>query len=177
MTIVQRFARVRTKIAAGGWALLPLRLLVGFGFAAHGYAKLARGPAAFGDVLAAIGIPAPVPTAWVTSVLELAGGISIMLGAAVVPLGVPFVIIMVTAMFGVHARYGFSSVRLKSVSAAGAVFGPVGYEVNLLYITALIALALAGSGPLSIDRWIESRKRARPARRLPSARGTQIAGD
>jgi putative oxidoreductase len=177
MTIVQRCARVRTKIAAEGWALLPLRLLVGFGFAAHGYAKLARGPRAFSDVLAAIGIPAPVPTAWATSILELVGGISIMLGAAVVPLSVPFVIIMVTAMFGVHARYGFSSVRLKSVSAAGAVFGPVGYEVNLLYVTALIVLAVAGSGPLSIDRWVENRKRARPARRLASAQGTQIAGD
>jgi putative oxidoreductase len=92
-----------------------------------------------------------------------------MFGAAVLPLAIPFVIIMLTAMFGVHARYGFSSVRLKSVSATGAVFGPVGFEVNLLYITGLIALALGGSTPLSVDRWIENRRR--------SAQGTQIAGD
>jgi putative oxidoreductase len=161
MMVGQRVARARRAIADGGWALLPVRLLVGYGFAAHGYAKLARGPAAFADILAAIGIPGALPAAWITSVLELVGGISIMVGAAVVPLTVPFVIIMLTAMFGVHARYGFSSVRLKSVSAAGAVFGPVGYEVNLLYITALAALALGRSTPLSVDRWIANRRRAR----------------
>jgi len=87
------------------------------------------------------------------------GGLFIMLGAAVLPLTVPFVIIMLTALFGVHARYGFSSVRLKSISAAGAAFGPVGYEVNLLYITALLALALGGSTPFSVDRWIENHRR------------------
>jgi putative oxidoreductase len=169
MTFWHRLERARGAFAAGGWALLPLRLLVGYGFAAHGYAKLARGPAAFAEILAAIGIPGALPTAWITALLELVGGVAIMFGAAVLPLAIPFVIIMLTAMFGVHARYGFSSVRLKSVSATGAVFGPVGFEVNLLYITGLIALALGGSTPLSVDRWIENRRR--------SAQGTQIAGD
>jgi putative oxidoreductase len=164
MTFGPRLARARRAIAAGGWALFPLRLLVGYGFAAHGYAKLARGPAAFADILAAIGVPGALPTAWVTSLLELAGGICIILGAAVAPLALPFVIIMLTALFGVHARYGFSSVRLKTISATGAMFGPVGYEVNLLYITALIALALGGSTPLSVDRWIENRRRLRQVR-------------
>jgi putative oxidoreductase len=164
MTHVDRVARARTALAAGGWALLPLRLLVGYGFAAHGYAKLARGPVAFAEILAAIGIPDALPTAWITSLLELFGGIAIMLGAAVLPLAVPFASIMLTALLGVHARYGFSSVKLKSVSAAGAAFGPVGYEVNLLYITALIALALGGSTPLSVDRWVENRRRLRQVR-------------
>jgi putative oxidoreductase len=168
MTLRRRMARARRAIADGGWALLPVRLLVGYGFAAHGYAKLARGPAAFADILAAIGVPAALPTAWITSLLELVGGISIMFGAAVVPLAVPFVIIMLTAMFGVHARYGFSSVRLKSLSPSGAVFGPVGYEVNLLYITALAALALGRSTPFSVDRWIENRRRARQGVEQPN---------
>ena len=61
-----RVERLRAAIARG-WALVPLRLVVGFGFAAHGYAKLARGPAAFAAILSAIGIPAPAPTAWATS--------------------------------------------------------------------------------------------------------------
>jgi putative oxidoreductase len=172
LTLRHQLACVRGAISHGHWALLPLRLLVGYGFAAHGYAKLARGPAAFAEILAAIGIPGALPTAWITSLLELVGGLAIIVGAAVFPLAVPFVIIMCTAMFGVHARYGFSSVRLKSLSAAGAVFGPVGYEVNLLYITALIALALGGSTPLSVDRWIEDRRRRGSA---GAAQGTQIA--
>lgn len=131
---------------------------MGFGFAAHGYAKLARGPESFAAILAAMGIPAPGPAAWLTSLLELLGGISLMLGAAVVPLSLPLAVIMAGALFGVHLRYGFSSVRLEGLSASGAKFGPVGYELNLLYIAGLLALALSGSGPLSIDRWLEARR-------------------
>ena len=41
------------------------------------------------------------------------------------------------------------------MAAAGAVFGPVGYELNLLYIAALLALVLGGPSPLSVDRWLE----------------------
>lgn len=171
MTLEPRMERGRVALAARGWALVPLRLLVGYGFAAHGYAKLARGPAAFADILTALGVPSPLTTAWITSIFELCGGISMMLGAAVLPLAAPFVVIMLTAMFGVHARYGFSSVRLKAVSAAGAVFGPVGFEVNVLYITALIALALAGHTPWSFDRWIAGRRRARQARGTPIGPG------
>ena len=173
----QRLTEMRELIAVRRWPLVPLRLMVGFGFAAHGYAKLARGPTAFAGILSALGIPAPVPMAWLTSLLELLGGISIMLGAAVAPLCLPLIVVMATALFGVHLRYGFSSIRLKSLSAEGAVFGPVGYELNLLYIAALVMLALAGDSPLSIDRWIAGRKRGRAARRLASAQRTQIAGD
>ena len=31
--------------------------------------------------------------------------------------------------------YGYSSIRLIGIGHAGAQFGPVGYEINLLYIT------------------------------------------
>jgi len=154
-----RIRRLRDGAAAGGWALLPLRLVVGFGFAAHGWAKLTRGPAAFATILSALGVPAPTPAAWATSLLELVGGIAIMLGAAVVPVAVPLIVVMATALFGVHLRYGFSSIRLRAVTAAGAQFGPIGYELNLLYVAALVALGLGGPGPLSVDGWIERRYR------------------
>jgi putative oxidoreductase len=142
---------------ADGWALVPLRLVVGFGFAAHGWAKLARGPDQFAGVLAAIGVPLPHAMAWATTLLELAGGVAVMAGAFVVPLAVPLGVVMLTAMSGVHVRYGFSSVRLQAVTAAGAQFGPVGYEVNLLYIAALLALALRGAGRLSVDGLLRRR--------------------
>jgi putative oxidoreductase len=152
-------AGLRKGIGPGGWALLPLRLMVGFGFAAHGYAKLARGPGSFTTIVAALGMPAPAFTAWATSLLEFFGGILLMLGAFVVPLSIPLAAIMVTAMFGVHYRYGFSSIRLKVLTAAGAEFGPIGYELNLLYLAGILTLALAGSSPLSVDRGLERRKR------------------
>lgn len=156
---------LRKGIGPGGWALLPLRLTVGFGFAAHGYAKLARGPDSFAPIVAALGMPAPAFTAWVTSLLEFFGGILLMLGAFVVPLSIPLAAIMVTAMFGVHFRYGFSSIRLKLLTGAGAEFGPIGYELNLLYLAAIVTLALAGSSPFSVDRWLE--REARNSRRAP----------
>ncbi|MFL5300631.1 MAG: DoxX family protein [Anaeromyxobacteraceae bacterium] len=142
-----------------GWALLPLRVMVGFGFAAHGYAKLVRGPEAFAAVVAAMGMPAPTTVAWATLLIELIGGVALIAGAAVVPTVVPLCAIMVTAMIGVHLPYGFSSIKLKALSASGAEFGPPGYELNLVYIAALVTLALAGSSALSIDRLLERRKR------------------
>ena len=54
----------------GGWRLLPLRLMIGFGFVAHGYAKLARGPDAFATILTSLGVPQPELMAWVTTLLE-----------------------------------------------------------------------------------------------------------
>lgn len=141
------------------WALLPLRLMVGFGFAAHGYAKLSRGPDQFAVILAAIGIPQPHLMAWVTSLLEFFGGLSMMIGAFTVPLTVPLALIMLTAMFSVHFRYGFSSIRLEAMTPAGAKFGPIGYEMNLLYLAALLTLALGGPGKLSADRWLRMRRR------------------
>jgi len=47
--------------------------------------------------------------------------------------------------------YGFSSIKLQAVTAAGAQFGPPGFETDLLYLACLAALVLGGSGPLSID--------------------------
>ena len=55
------------------------------------------------------------------------------------------------AAFTVHLPYGFSSIKLLAVTAAGAQFGPPGYETDLLYLACLAALVLGGSGPLSID--------------------------
>lgn len=141
------------------WALLPLRLIIGFGFAAHGYAKLSRGPENFAAVLKAIGIPLPHLMAWVTSLVELMGGISVMAGAFVLPLTLPLAVVMMTAMFSVHFQYGYSSIRLKAVSALGAEFGPIGYEMNLLYIAGLLTLALSSPTRLSLDHWLRTRKK------------------
>lgn len=145
-----------------GWALLPLRLVIGFGFAAHGYAKLGRGPESFAAILAALGVPEPQFVAWVTTLLELFGGVCLMAGAFVALLSIPLAVVMLTAMLTVHAPYGFSSVRLLAVTTSGAEFGPVGYEVNLLYIAGLLTLALSGPSRLSVDARLRRRREAAP---------------
>ncbi len=159
---------MQNRITETGWGILPLRLMIGFGFAAHGYAKLTRGPESFATILMALGVPLPHVTAWVTSVLELTGGLLLMAGAFVVPLSFPLAIVMLTAMFSVHLRYGFSSIRLKAATPSGAEFGPVGYEINLLYIAGLATLALFGAGRLSVDRLLQSKTRARATMPRPT---------
>jgi putative oxidoreductase len=135
------------------WAPLPLRLIVGYGFIAHGLAKLSRGPETFAAILHTLGIPLPIVSAWLTTIVELVGGAAILAGAFVPLASVPMAVILLTAMFTVHLPYGFSSVRLLAVSATGARFGPVGYEVTLLYLAGLAALVAGGAGALSVDGW------------------------
>ena len=76
------------------------------------------------------------------------------MAGAYVPFAViPLVIVMLTAMFTVHLPNGFSSIKLMAVTAEGAKFGPPGYESNLVYIAALVTLALGGASPWSLDGW------------------------
>lgn len=141
------------------YAPLALRLIVGYGFAAHGYAKLARGPETFGLVLHTLGVPLPTLLAWLTTVVEVVGGVAILIGAFVPIVSVPMAAVLLVAMFTVHLHYGFFSVKLVEVTEHGTKFGPVGYEIILLYLASLIALVLGGAGPLSVDRW-RARRRA-----------------
>jgi putative oxidoreductase len=64
------------------------------------------------------------------------------------------------AMFTVQLRYGFSSVNTIGLTDAGPVFGPPGYEINLLYIAGLLVFGLGGGGPLSVDHWLARRRAA-----------------
>src|SRR5215475_1680509 len=92
------------------WAPLPLRLVIGFGFLAHGCAKLSRGPAGFAGLLEQIGAPLPEATAWASTFIEVLGGVAILAGAFVVAASIPLIIMMLVALFTVHLRYGFSAI-------------------------------------------------------------------
>jgi putative oxidoreductase len=144
---------------ASWWAPLPLRLIVGFGFIAHGYAKLVRGPEAFAAILQAIGTPAPSLMAWLTIGIELAGGLAVLLGAFVPLVSLPMAAVLLVAIVTVHLPFGFTSIKLLAVTAAGPQFGPPGYETDLLYLACLVALVLGGSGRWTIDSLIASRLR------------------
>jgi putative oxidoreductase len=140
------------------WVLLPLRLVVGFGFIAHGMAKWSRGPENFGKLLHQIGAPLPTATAWIVTLLEVFGGLAILVGAFAALVSIPLIVSTLVAMFTVQLRYGFSSVNTIGLTESGPIFGPPGYEINLLYIAALLAIALAGPGALSVDRRLAERK-------------------
>jgi putative oxidoreductase len=139
------------------WAPIPLRLIVGFGFMQHGFAKLSKGPDAFAMILHAMGVPAPHLMAWITVLTEIVGGLAVLLGALVPLASIPMAAVLLVAIFTVHLHYGFSSIKLIAVTAAGAQFGPIGYECNLLYLACLAALVMGGPGPWAIDGAIKRR--------------------
>lgn len=139
------------------WAVVPLRLIVGYGFIAHGYAKVVNGPERFAASLHALGVPAPHSMAWATIAIELLGGLAVLAGALVPLVSVPLAAILLVAAITVHVPYGFSSIKLREVTAAGPQFGPPGYETNLLYLAALVVLVLGGSGPFAVDGIFRSR--------------------
>jgi putative oxidoreductase len=150
------------RSTAALWTPIPLRLIVGYGFVEHGFAKLSKGPDAFAIILHALNVPAPHLMAWATILIEVLGGFAVLLGAFVALISFPMAALLVVAIFTVHLPYGFSSIKLMAVTAAGAEFGKPGYECDLLYLACIAALVLGGSGPLSIDGFLQKRKLPKP---------------
>ncbi len=144
--------------APPGSFALPLRLIVGYGFLAHGYAKLARGPDVFVGILHAMGMPFAFLLGWATILIELIGGLLILLGALVPLASLPMIIVLLVAIFTVHLPNGFSSIKLIAYDASGAHFGQPGYETDLLYLAALLALCFGGAGPFSLDGYLTARR-------------------
>ena len=138
-------------IAFRRWAPIPLRAIVGYGFMAHGVAKIMNGPEHFVGILRALNVPAPEFLGWATILTELIGGFAVLIGAFVSFVSVPLIVILLVATVTVHRPYGFSSIKLQAVTDKGAQFGPPGYETDLLYIACLAALVLGGTGPLTLQ--------------------------
>jgi putative oxidoreductase len=159
----RRFASLRrgsaflARPSVAVWAAIPLRLIVGYGFVEHGFAKLSRGPEGFAAILHTMGVPAPHLMAWLTILTELIGGLAVLLGAFVPLVSLPMAAVLFVAMLTVHLPYGFSSIKLLSVTSGRAQFGPPGYELDLLYLACLAALVFGGSGPMAIDHYLKKK--------------------
>jgi putative oxidoreductase len=129
----------RAKTVYHQWAPLLTRLVIGYGFMVHGWAKLSHGPANFEKLLVQVGAPLPHLTSWIVPFVERLA-------------------IMLVAIFTVHLKYGFSSIATIGLTPDGLVFGPPGYEVALLYIAGLVSLILGGAGVFSVDSLIHRSK-------------------
>ena len=140
------------------WSLLPLRLIVGFGFLMHGVAKWSRGPQNFAKLLHQIGVPLPLASAWMVTSVEVVGGVALIVGAFVALASIPLIATLVVAAVTVHWRFGFSSVNTIGLTPEGPRFGPPGYEIDLVYIAALLTLSVAGATALSVDAWRARRR-------------------
>ncbi len=119
------------------WAPLPLRLAAGAIFTYHGYLKLFvnhAGTARFFDLLQ---IPAPEAMAWWVGLVELVGGLALILGwwvrvAALLLLGD-----MLVALFIAELPHGLTMAGTKLV---------------FTLITLLLSLLFGGGGPWSLDK-------------------------
>ena len=125
---------------AQSYAILPLRIVLGIVFIVHGQAKLwnLEGTAGF---FSNLGIPLPAVFALAIGLLEFVGGIALLAGFVTRYAAGLLAINMLAALLLVHLKNGF-------VVSAQAV----GYEFVLTLLAASLTIALAGAGPLSLDR-------------------------
>lgn len=124
-------------------ALLVLRLVVGFGFAAHGAQKLFGAFGGLGiDGTAGFfedaGLRPGKVHAWAAGLAEFAGGLAIALGLVTPFAAAALIAVMVAAIITVHLSNGFFVTNN-------------GYEYNLVLIATLFALAGIGAGEWSLD--------------------------
>ncbi len=127
-----------------GWGITVLRVVVGIVFLAHGGQKLfVWGFGGVAGFLGQVGIPAPMLAAVVVTLVELLGGLAILLGLFARWAAIPLAINMAVAILTVHLRAGF--------------FLPNGYEFALTLLAANVGLILLGSGEASLDSLLGKR--------------------
>jgi putative oxidoreductase len=121
-----------------GWAPVPLRAGLGLVFLMHGGQKLfVSGISGTAGFMESVGMPLPAVSAVVATLLELVGGLAILLGVGTRVAAFLLAAEMLVAMLVVHARSGF--------------FLPNGVEFVLTLIGGTVALARLGPGPLSVE--------------------------
>lgn len=120
------------------------RLLVGVVMLAHGWQKLTEmTPAGFGnEMLAMLGVPAPVLFGWLLTLIELGGGALLILGALTRIAALLNAAVLVGALLLVKVDIGL-------LTPAGADMPGAELEFGLL--AGLLVVALLGPGKPSLD--------------------------
>lgn len=124
------------------YALSLLRIIAGFGFCLHGFQKI------FGVLGGAGGSGQPaqlLSQAWVAGILELVGGLLILVGLFTAPVAFILSGQMAVAYFQAHAPRGFWPIENRG-------------ELAMLYSFLFLYLFTAGPGPWSLDRLLRKKK-------------------
>ena len=143
--------QTRTVPVAPSVALLVLRIAFGAIFIAHGAQKVfVYGFAGTSGSFAEMGVPMSELAGPVVGLLELIGGVLLVLGLGTRIVGFLLAVDMIVATFLVHLPAGI-------FAAEG------GYELTLALAAAALTLTLAGAGRISLDALI-TRSRANSTR-------------
>jgi putative oxidoreductase len=124
----------------GDVAPLVLRVVAGLVFLMHGLQKTAD-IAGFTGFLSTLGVPMPVLLGWLVVILEVGGGIALIVGFMTHWISKFLVVVMIVAIFLVHTGNGFFVQK-------------GGYEFALLLLASTISLMITGAGKWSIDGWM-----------------------
>jgi putative oxidoreductase len=159
-------------------APIPLRLVLGFGFIAHGYPKLftAEGNQGIVGMLSGMAFPAPGLTSYLLGAFEFFGGILLILGVGVRVISSLGAIEMLVAALLVHWPAGFDFMNVTGTTETGGMeFGMPGYEVNLLYLAGFVSLLISGAGYLSVPlARRRDHERAAPEPRVETAKKAKV---
>jgi putative oxidoreductase len=128
------------------------RIGIGIILIAHGWQKLvSNGVPATARSFRDMGVPVPEVSAWYATIVELAGGIMLILGVLMPLVGIAVAINMAGAIVFVHLEHG--------------LFSPMGFELPLAIGVAALALGFS-SGRVAVDHVLFGRRgrheRAKP---------------
>jgi len=127
-----------------------LRIAVGAVFMAHGAQKLfgvwgGGGPGGTAEFFTQIGLTPAYPLALLVGVIELIGGLMLVIGAFTVVAALALIVSQGIAVWKVHFPHGFF------LNWALTPDRGHGYEFNLVLIAVLVTLMLTGAGAFSLD--------------------------
>lgn len=117
------------------YMLLVVRLILGYLLIRHGLDKFDAGLGNVGDQFDIWGVPLPDLSAGFTAVVEVVGGIGLVLGVGTRYVALLMTAVLIGAIFFVKADIG--------------VLG--GSETDLAYIAGLLSLAVSGPGRWALD--------------------------
>lgn len=121
-------------------AYLIVRVTAGLMLIPHGWMKVTTvGTAGVTAMLTKYGVPAPAVFAYLIIALETVGAVMIAVGFLTRPIAAMLVIEFIVIIFVAHWARGYSA-------SAG------GIEYPLMWGLILLAIALRGGGPWSVDR-------------------------
>jgi putative oxidoreductase len=123
------------------WTWPLVRVAVGWDLVVHGWGKILRGPVQQAAILARDAVDYGVTFAIFLTYIEFIGGICIALGLFTRFFAAAIAIEMGYLTFHLYWGHGFSWLNR-------------GYEYTLLWGLVMLAIALRGGGPYSLDRRI-----------------------